>query len=293
MPRVGRWSEGTTAVVADRRWRWLLLVLAVPATGAWACRCAPLSLAEYFQRADVVAQVEIVAVEAIPDGQGVRAALTLVNDYKNAAGLRAVHTAADGAQCGLRLLVGRRYWIFGALTPGSAEVVTGLCEGSRDVSQPFADTTADEAPGAIVALAAALDCETPTAVQIAARLTLTEVPADSSLVDAGQSPNAAYSLALSRPSAIQRPPRVTRLWVDRERDSRLELAMHGTTDAARAEWINEKLVLVQVPWSRQLRSDLILDVEAGEVLMVETARLDGNGKVLSWLDGRCQSPDTG
>jgi hypothetical protein len=266
----------------------LALVLLALAFEVHACRCEPLTLADAFGRADVVAEVEIEHLERGAASDSVHATVQVIDNLKNAAGLQAVTTTSDGAQCGLALQPGRRYWIFGRQQPGSTAARISTCDGSRPVSEPFLDTPTAQARDALRALAAGLDCPSPSAAEIAARLSIaTDLPADAPLTGGVGAPNGAYAFVLEQPTTIQRPPRVARLIVDHERDTRLELSLHGVAEPVEAQWINEKLILVQAHWSRTLRSDLMLDVEAGGLIAVETGEVDAGGAVLRWLNAAC------
>lgn len=271
-PAVPSW-QGITAVAAEPLLaRWILpLAFALLVSEAQACRCEQLSLADAFRQADVVAEVEIRQVDRPGRGQPVHATVRVISTIKNAAGLRGLATAPDSAQCGLTLEAGQRYWIFGDLQPGSTTALVDACDGTRAVDQPFDDAPVAEVREAMRTLGAGLGSPSPSPLEIAARVTVdTEWPADTPLTGAVYSPNGAYAYVLIRPTAIQRPPRVARLIVNRERETRLALSLHGVVDSADAQWINEKLILVQVDWSPALRSDLVLDVEAGALLAVET-----------------------
>jgi hypothetical protein len=279
-------------VAAERRSAvWFALVLAVIAlpTPAAACRCVPLPLTDYAARADLVAQVRVQSVEIADDGRR-RAAVQVLDDVRNAAGLRTVTTAADGAQCGVDLQRGARYWIFGRLAPGTTDAVIGLCDGSRAVAQDFTDTPAAQVAGVLLAWASEGSCPGPAPAEIAARIIL-EGSADAPSGGGGTlSPNGAYRFVLDRSTPVQRHPRIARLRVDRERDAPLQLSLQDVAGEVAAQWVNEKLVLVQVHWSRTLRSDLLVDVEAARLLAVDSAELDDRGRVLRWLDRNCALP---
>lgn len=256
-----------------------------------ACRCASLTLAEYFDRADVAMQVRIDAVETVGDAHSRtrrRARFTLVQDYKHAAGVDALRSPVYGAQCGLSLQPGGRYWIFGSLAPGSTEIDTDLCKGSRAVDQAFSDTVPDDVHAVLLGHRRGLDCPAPAPAEIAARLQLDTAPRKDHAVASERSPNGAYGYNLENPPQVQGPPHIATLWIDREREHRLRLRMRGAAGAARAQWVNEKLVLVRVPWSLNLRSEIIVDVEASAILSVDSAQLDDAGRVRRWLDLACR-----
>ena len=210
-------------------------LLALCVSPAWACRCAPQTLAEYFQRAGVVMQVRVEQVEIMGNGVGDgdghahrRAQFTRLQDYKNAAGVDSLRTALDGAACGLALQPGARYWIFGTLAPGSTQVRTGSCDGSRPIDQGFTDVAADAVHEVLLEQRRALDCPSPAPAEIAARLQLTAVPrAETAITTGERSPNGAYAFWIENPSPVQRPPRIAKLLIDREREEQLELRLHG------------------------------------------------------------------
>ncbi len=269
----------------------LALLLALCAAPVWACRCVPQSLAEYFERADVVMQVRIDHVEIVEDGDGRthrRARFTRLHDYRNGAGVDSLRTAVDGAACGLDLKQGARYWIFGTLAPGSTQVRSGWCDGSRPAEQDFTDVAADAVHAALLERRHALDCPSPAPAEIAARLQLATVPRADAAITGPRSPNGAYAFTLENPSQVQRPPRIAKLLIDHERDQLLELRLHGVTAAASALWVNEKLLLVRVPWSPHLRSEVLVDVERAAILSVYSAALDDVGRVQRWLDADCR-----
>jgi hypothetical protein len=85
------------------------------------------------------------------------------------------------------------------------------------------------------------------------------------------SPNGAYAFEVENPTSVQRPPRVATVTVEVERDYRLTLRLHGVAEPVQAEWVNEKLVFVRAAWSPSVFVDVILDVEAEELIYAEAA----------------------
>lgn len=293
MPPVAIWWPGTTVVAAEfGSWLWVAaLCIAAVATDVQACRCAPLSLAEYFERADVVMEAEIVAIETIADANAPPdrlARVRVLHDYKQANGVRGLRTPTRSEACGLELVPGARYWIFGRLAPGSAEVEAGNCGGSRLVEQPFRDTGAADVRAALQELASAAACPSPAPAEIAARIALVQTPRDGGLADSVPSPNGAYRFVIDNPKTVQRPPRRARLRVDRERDTLLQMTLHGVAADVSAQWVNGKLILARIQWSGTLRSDVLLDVERAAILSVDSAKLDDAGRVQRWLDEDCR-----
>ncbi|MDX9996297.1 MAG: hypothetical protein RBS28_13350, partial [Rhodocyclaceae bacterium] len=230
---------------------------------AQACRCMPLTLAEYFERAEVVFEAEVLAVAVVPadarDAAHRRATIRVHGDYGNAAGIVAVRTAIDTAQCGLDLRPGARYWIFGHLRPAEFEVWTGHCDGSRLVTEDFRDVPAKDVAARLTSLAGNLDCPSPAPAEIARRIRL-DVIDRLPTPDAVVSPNGAYRYRLQTPPPIARPPRVSTLIVDTEGPQYLRLSLHGAQSTS-AAWINEKLIHLRVAWGGRLRTNLVLDVE--------------------------------
>lgn len=272
---------------------WALLPPAVYAADS-ACRCAPQPLAEYFERAQVVLAAEVVSVEDVQVGADAPpqriARVRTLRSFKNAAGLGDVRIEL-GSTCGSPALEpGERYWIFGTQRPAEFDVWIGACDGSRTTSEGFADVEADEVAEALQALAKDVRCKGPAAAEIARKIRLEKVRAGGDAIDGLRSPNGAYAFTIENPSGVARPPRVAILTADHERDRRLRLSLHGVADPVRAEWINEKLIYVRVSWSRTLRTDIVLDVEAGAVLVADSALVDPDSGRLSWLESDCTEP---
>lgn len=296
MPRAVHWWRGTTAVAAEDRRRTLTkLVLAsalclspwlLPAA-ALACRCVPLTLAEYFDLAGVVLEAEVLAVESIPadarDGAHRRAEIRLLGDFGNAAGIVAIRTAQDGAQCGLDPRPGARYWIFGHARPGEAEAWSNHCDGSRLVTEDFHDVPAEAVREQLTVLAGERDCPTPTPAEIAHKIridTIDRLPIPGTAVI---SPNGAYRYWLHTPPPIARPPHVTTLIVDTGNTQPPRLSLHGAQSSS-VSWINEKLIHLRADWSGALRSNLVLDVEQIRILVVHHERRVGEDQ---WKPHEC------
>lgn len=277
-------------MVAERRHpTWAVLLFAsclccLPIT-AQACRCAPLTLAEFAERAEVVMKVEVLAVDVVPaDAAGPahrRATIRVHGNYKNAVGIAAVSTALETAQCGLDLRPGTPYWIFGQLRPAKAdaeaEVWTHRCDGSRPVTEDFHDTPWNDVHTRLEGLAAKLDCPSPTSAEIArdVRLvTIDRLPIPDAAV---RSPNNAYRYWLSTPPSASRAAHLAALIVDTGGTQHLHLSLHGARTPLTAAWINEKLIHLRVSWSGLLRTNLVLDVEQGRIVVAHQEHRDDRG----------------
>ena len=266
----------------------LLLVLTFVTQPALSCRCLPQSLAESFATADVVAEVEVIALSA-GDVEDLRTVeVQTLRDFKNARGLQAVQTKADPVECGMTLQEGKHYWIFGRLSPGSTMPAISVCDGSRSTAEGYIDVPAAHIRSRLKQLSAAAACTLPSPLEINARLRLETVARDELEGDINViSPNGAYRFLVRQVLPPARPPHVARLFIDNERETLLVLSLQGIYSPMRVEWVNEKLLFLQADWNKALRSELLLDVEAGQLLAVETTRLDARGQSDGWLDSRC------
>lgn len=269
-------------------------VASLAAGRAAACRCEPRPLAAYFNRAQVVAQVEVLSVEAVPAtgrrGTHRRARIRVLHDHKNAAGAGDLLTELTPEQCGLALEIGRRYWIFATQHPGNTDLEVGACDGSREIDRGFEDVEAPHVAPRLSQLAAETACPSPTASEIAGKIRLDAVPRERNPHSATLSPNGAYQFWLDNPTAVQRPPRIAAITIDNEREQHLRLSLHGVAEPVHAAWVNEKLVYVRAAWSPTLRTDVIVDVEAETILVADTAAVDPVTGETTWLDADCSAP---
>ncbi|MFI6097454.1 hypothetical protein ACIA8G_17950 [Lentzea sp. NPDC051213] len=105
------------------------------AGAAHACSCAPATEEQLFQRADHVFQGRILAKVAEP-GQQVRYRVVVYKERKgDVPRYVSVISAASEASCGIGLKVGKDYLIYAKGDAGDREVETGLCSGTRLVSE--------------------------------------------------------------------------------------------------------------------------------------------------------------
>lgn len=270
----------------------LLAAVSWPAR-ADACRCAQQSLGEYYRNADIVFLAEIVSVvtgaseEDVPEFRSARP--RIVEAFKGTNGIEYVRTATSTAACGIDIKSGGRYWIFAQRRVGEPAAWIDSCNGSRSAGADFTDVDASQVASRLRALAAT---ETAAPVpftnpacwdaprryhtgappaEMAQKITLERTDRKRRDVSAVTSPNGAYAFEVENPTSIQRPPRVATVTVDVERDHRLALRLHGVAEAVQPEWINEKLVFVRAAWSPSAFVDLILDVEAEELIYSEAA----------------------
>lgn len=274
-----------------------LLIVLLLATASWparaaACRCAPQSLEEYHRNADIVFLAEIVSVSSTDGGPGFRNARPrIVEAFKGADGIESVRTATSSAACGVDIESGERYWIFAQRRVGEPVAWIDSCSGSRSAGADFTDVEASQVASRLRALSAA-EPETvapgpytkpacwgarrryhtgaPPAA-MAQKITLERTDGKRPDVSGVMSPNGAYAFEVENPTSVQRPPRVATVTVEVERDYRLTLRLHGVAEPVQAEWVNEKLVFVRAAWSPSVFVDVILDVEAEELIYAEAA----------------------
>jgi len=131
-----------------------ILLLSAMATPASACRCAQNTLAQYFQAADRVMQVEIEAIREISRDQAPElgahrvAEFTVLAVYKaDAKGMERLKTPASSATCGLtNIKAGDRLWVFAHRQPndGTDGGWIHSCSGTRAVGRDFQDVPAAE-----------------------------------------------------------------------------------------------------------------------------------------------------
>lgn len=101
----------------------------------------------------------------------------------------------------------------------------------------------------------------PVDSELAARVRLVDAPASASSLMSGElSPNGGYRYLLQQTGTDWQ------LLVDVEQGRSLRLQLSAPAWAPSARWINEKLIYLRVHWGRQIGSDLILDVERGELI---------------------------
>jgi len=271
----------------------VVLIAAWPVSAA-ACRCAQQTLKEYYQDADIVFLAEIVSVATVePDDGGPtfrNAQPRIIDAFKGAEGIQHVRTPASSAACGIALAAGERYWVFAERRIGAPVAWIDSCNGSRRADADFENAAAADVASRLRNLAAA-GTETGPApftdpacwsaprvyhtgdppAETAQKITLTRTDEKHGDFAGVKSPNGAYAFDVQNPTGIQRPPRVATVTVDTEREYRLALRLHGVAKPIEPQWINEKLVFVRVGWSATAFTDLILDVEAEELIYSEVA----------------------
>lgn len=274
-----------------------LLTVLLLATAFWparadACRCAPRTLEDYYRSSDIVFLAEIASLSSADGKPAFRNARPrIVEAFKGADGIESVRTATSTAACGIDLESGGRYWIFAQRRVGEPVAWIDSCNGSRSAGADFTDVEASQVASRLRALAAT-ESESVAPVpytnpacwdaprryhtgappaEMARKIALERTDRKRRDVSGVTSPNGAYAFEVENPTNIQRPPRVATVTVDVERDYRLALRLRGVAEPVQPEWINEKLIFVRAAWSPSAFVDLILDVEAEELIYSEAA----------------------
>ncbi len=276
---------------------------------AGACRCAQLPLETYFERAEIVVVGRARTVAERVDGR-YRAVLIEPGwrPFKGSLDGVTLVTATSTAGCGVEIEHGASYVIFASRLedqPGLA--VFDTCSGSRRYpapsdhgSEPVYQGLPDnrivarlfelQSGGAPPANGvAAVDLEpfhTNPACWEGPRMVQTGLPpaelrqrvvfsarrAPEPELEAMPSPNGAYRLWVRNPDTTRPGPWNATLLVDVERDDLLSVDLRDIAQPVSPRWINEKLLYLRVAWGRVAFSDLIVDVEQGEILYEEVTR---------------------
>jgi len=72
---------------------------------------------------------------------------------------------------------------------------------------------------------------------------------------------------------------------------RLHFADHGT-GRVQPRWVNEKLLFIEVWWGRLVATDLIVDIEKGEIVYIEDAGFHATVAPCRGMDGRAAKVET-
>ncbi|MCA1831896.1 MAG: hypothetical protein ABR552_00535 [Actinomycetota bacterium] len=105
-------------------------LIAIPSVPALACSCAQRSIAQQFVAADAVFSGRALTIDSAPDEHTVTFEITGVYKKDTIGPRLIVHTAPDGAQCGVEFSEGSSYLVF-TLTSGATNTTT-LCSGTTD-----------------------------------------------------------------------------------------------------------------------------------------------------------------
>ena len=100
------------------------------------------------------------------------------------------------------------------------------------------------------------------------KIELERVPFVNSVSEPKLSPNRAYCLYLVKPDRTKPSPWITDVLIGTERVYLWRLRVRDCI-STKANWINEKLIYVEVWWGQALGTYLVLDVEAEAVIQAE------------------------
>jgi len=129
--------------------------------------------------------------------------------------------------------------------------------------------------------------------QLRERVTIGPGPTERPPGTGETSPNGAYRFWVEAPDTSVPGPWRASVRIDHERPQLLELGLEDVAGTVHPRWVNEKLLFVRVPWGRLQMSDLVLDVESGEIVHHEVA-VSGElafAQFQAACDGACPCPD--
>lgn len=257
----------------------LSTVLAMLMPGlALACRCSQQSLDTYFQQADWVARVTVEAVQEPEEVDGMQARamdIQVLEKHKGAAPLTRLYSADSHAACGMVLLPGSEYWAFAHNRHADSDKWwIDSCSGTRPVGAGYRDTEAENVAATLASLAGKVTAEENQQALIQQRIALTTIGqqavtaqmVEQFALHSQVSPNGVWRFIVLKPPAASRPPRQLKVIVEREQQTLLELSLTGEDKLGKIEWVNEKLVLVVVHWDPLHASELLVDVESGQII---------------------------
>jgi hypothetical protein len=116
------------------------------------------------------------------------------------------------------------------------------------------------------------------------RLELSHSDMDSATGERSLSPNRAYWFALVKGDHMKPGPRDANLFIFNERDSLVHILVKDYL-YVEANWINEKLVYVEIWWGRVLGTYMIFDVEREEIVTREMIH-EGGTEFMQWQQAR-------
>lgn len=122
----------------------------------------------------------------------------------------------------------------------------------------------------------------PPPPELADRVHLIETPALPVPGDETVSPNGAYRFWVRNPDTAKPGPWGAGIIVDTGKEKRLTLLIENVAQPVAPRWINEKLIMLRIVWGRIAFSDLIVDVERGEIIFHEQV----NDGTIAWQQAR-------
>ncbi len=289
----------------------VLFLGALATSPAAACRCPELTFDTYYQRAEVVLIGHATRVSEVFGANGealveveLRPLFRQGRVFKGELVGRDLLTSDSSASCGVPVQVGENYLVFASSSGGDGPLYFDSCSGSRlyaggargDESPAFTgldnrrivprlfellEDAVGVAPVGDTPFHTSPACweearffhEGRPAEEYRRRVAVTWRSVSMPESEAQLSPNGAYRLWKRAPDTSQPGPWTAEVIVDVERDRSLVLGLEDVAGyEVVAEWVNEKLLYVRVPWGRVAFSDLILDVEHGVLVHEEAVR---------------------
>jgi hypothetical protein len=283
------------------------LAFASFAASAGACRCAPRSLEQHFDQAEIVLIGTATAVRPASSPEGTRwlevdfaPQFTAGKPIKGTLDGVVLVTSDTSASCGVAVEVGETYVVFASRAePGDRLAWFHTCSGSRIYRggpraaemEPFPGLPIERVVPRLLELAGAPASQPPAPrfhtdpacwteprthqvgpppreLRERVRISWRRLP-EPPMDESARSPNGAYRLWVRNPPAGAETTSSAVAIVDVERDELLTIELDKVAAGIAPTWINEKLVFVRVWWGRSIGTDLVIDVEAGAVLYQE------------------------
>jgi hypothetical protein len=271
-----------------------------------ACRCSQRTLDHYYASADIVLIGRITSVRRVPESEitgehfavGVRPLFRAGRTFKGDLTDVVLTTPTSPAGCGVAVEVGADVVIFASLLPdtGNQQAIFTTCSGSRAYPGPpelqselFLGLSAREAVARLFELAEGDPGAPPTGefhtspacwlapriyhqgtlpaamqARVSVRRVVAPLPAREGII----SPNGAY-VAYPGPKLIGDSAVIE---VDTERLSHLRIVALGVVGPLAPRWVSEKLLFFRAVQGRVQFTDVLVDVELGRPIYIESAR---------------------
>lgn len=270
-------------------------------SGASRCRCAERTLERYFEDAGivVVARVdEVRALEASADRAArIEVAVTpLFNrgrPFKGSLDGVVLATTTNSAACGVPVLVGEQFVIFGSRDPATGVAWFTTCSGSRSyhvsnrpLDEAYLGVPNNRVVPRLFELGGLVDPQvasvpepfhtspacwsepriyhdgTPSK-ELRDRVAISWVRESPPESGGALSPNDAYEAWTLRGGPGGLRDSAAAVLIDVERPERLLIETRGLLEPPEIRWVNEKILFIRIPWGRIVYTDLLVDVERG------------------------------
>jgi len=287
------------------------------------CRCAPLPLERYFEQAEIVVVARVRSVRRTGSSREGTERLEVAvaprfrpgGPFKGSLDSLILATSTSSAACGVPVRVGQDYVLFASRVDvdGRSFAWFDSCSGSRVYPEAPSDelfiglASRDVLPRlaalAEISRAPSLGARYHTSPacwsgprvyhestpSVPSTVTISLVPGPFPEVEGVVSPNRAYRAWTPSPPERATAGDAAVVLVDHERSTLLRIEAATAQTSPSLTWISEKLLFFRVVRSRVLFTDVLVDVERGQLLYTEDARY-GDGVYTQFQQacgGRC------